>query len=162
MSTIALSGRLTNDGKLSEFTNRQGAVGYVYRNTIAVQTRQDIPKVDRSTGELIGKDKLVTFMPFVVWGSRAKIFADTFKKGDMAHITGEIMPREVQRPDGTQYSTFEVKVDGQLNENQARELRDLSFKMTHPNYVSQRESEQQLPTSEEENDFGSYDSGFEM
>ena len=158
--SIALSGRLSKDGQLSEFKNKQGAVGYVYRNTLAVQTRQEIPKTDQN-GEIIGKDKLVTYMPFVVWGDRAKVFADTFKKGDMAHITGEIMPREVQRRDGTSYQTFEVKVDGQLNENQARELNNLAFKMTHPDYVNQRATEAQVP-SNEENDFEKYDEDMDM
>ena len=158
MSTVALSGKLSKDGQLSEFKNKQGAVGYVYRNTLAVQTRQEITKTHRNTGEQV-KDRLTTFMPIVVWGDRAQIFADTFKKGHTAHVTGEIMPREVQRADGIRYQSFELKVDGMLNENQARELQNLAFKMTHPNYVRQRAEEQAVP-DEEENDFGEYDEEF--
>lgn len=160
MSTVALSGRLSKDGQLSEFTNKHGAVGYVYRNTIATPTRQDIIKTDPAGNAL--KDKLTTFMPFVVWGDRAKLFADTFKKGDMVHITGEIMPRQVERTDGIQYSTFELKVDGRLNENQARDLTNLAFKMTHPDYAAQRAFEQQVPDDTEGYHFDGYDDNMEM
>lgn len=142
-STIILTGTLFKEGKLFDLKpNSNGIIGKGYRNVLEITSRVDTRRTNQDTGETYDT-KVKTFMPFIIRGNRAEPFSTMYNKGDVVHLTGELMPRLVEREDGTQYTSFELKVDGELRQNQARRIHQQAFEMSNPEYVKQREAERQ-------------------
>ncbi|GHV18072.1 hypothetical protein FACS189425_05820 [Clostridia bacterium] len=115
------TGRLTRDVELKDYVNAEGKPGKYTGNALAIDTGEK----DRDG------NKLTTFLQFSLFGKNAEAFANTFQKGDRAHLAGEIVPHSFERKGGVQVESVELKVRACLNENQAdrinRQIRDAVF-----------------------------------
>lgn len=96
MNVITLSGRITIDPTLK---STAAGKSYVKFN---VATHRPI---STQTG-----DKKTDFIPCILWGQSAELFASTVKKGHRINITGSLYADEYEK-DGAKRTNYYVNVE---------------------------------------------------
>ena len=97
-----LVGRLTRDPKISTTSTGDEVVHF----TLAV--KRQIPKGE--DGQPIKVKQTADFIPCVAWKSKARLIADSCKKGSKIGVTGKLCSRVITMEDNSTRTIIEVKV----------------------------------------------------
>lgn len=99
---LMLEGRLTKDLEVGKSPN-----GYVYgRTSLAIND-----SYKNSNGEWVNKEPM--FVDVLVPGEKANYLKDTFKKGKLVNLRGELRVSSYTGKDGQRRTSVSIKVDGQ-------------------------------------------------
>lgn len=128
------TGNLSRESKLTPYTRADNTQSVVYHNSIAMDTG-----IKDKDGE-----KITTFIKFTLWGDRAEAFAARFQRGDTVHFAGELVPSSFEK-DGVRYNSPELRVIGQLDENQAKRIQSFIKDTLWGNRPNQRQQDAVQP-----------------
>lgn len=144
---LMLEGRLTKDLEV-----RQNESGYPYgRTSIAIND-----SYKNSNGEWVNKDPM--FVDVLILGEKVNYLKDTYKKGRLVNLRGELRVGSYLTKDGQKRTSVTIKVDGQsLVEVVKRDNSQAQQYNTSQNFVNETINQEYNP-----GDFGAIDDDNEI
>lgn len=98
INNLSVSGNL---GKDPEYRETQGGTGLAKASLAVSESYKD------KSGSW---QKRTLWLEIVLWGKRARLFADMFHKGDKVFLQGTLQQEEWEGKDGTKRTTLQINV----------------------------------------------------